>query len=761
MATLFKSLLLPICLLVLSINLKAQNQAIGQWRAHLPYNKVVSAATNGSKIFAASTSSFFSYDILADEISTYSKVNGMSDVELSYIAHDDVTDMTILAYTNSNIDLFKNEAFYNIPDLKLKSITSNKKIYHIYIENGMAYLSTGIGIVVLNLTKREIKETYVFSENKKTFPVISLSTNNNFFYAVTTNGLYKIAKNNPNIQASSSWKKIDSSRQYTNSATAFNKTFISTKDSLFVLQADTAHFVFRDSLYEIRHIDGVEKGLALSMFSKSKNFGKMLLLNSLYNKIDSLDSANPMQAIQSSDDIVWLADATWGLRSSVKAVIPNGPLDVAAYDILPNNGKVIVAHGSYDDRWNPSNNANGISVFENDKWKSFGIFNFPSFSKLRDASRLAVDPKDQTIYIASMLEGLFYLKTDNTGGQIKDGILDPNILDPGTYRTSGVAFDQNNNLWISQNNASNELMARSAKDGNWYRFSLPSTRPRPFYSNGAAGLIVDDYNQKWFFSPAGGGVLVYNDNNTLENISDDKYIKLVSGKGSGNLPDNLIQCIANDKKGTIWIGTNNGVGIINCPDRVTDYTCEGEIRVVQYDQFAGELFAGENVKTIAVDGANRKWIGTGNGVWLISEDANNIISRFTVDNSPLPSNVIQTIKVDPATGDVYIGTDKGLVSYKGTATDGGESNNNVVIYPNPISKNYKGTIAIKGLVDNADVRITDISGQLIFRTKALGGQAVWNGLDYTGRRPQTGVFLIFATNNLGTEKHVGKLVFVN
>jgi hypothetical protein len=182
---------------------------------------------------------------------------------------------------------------------------------------------------------------------------------------------------------------------------------------------------------------------------------------------------------------------------------------------------------------------------------------------------------------------------------------------------------------------------------------------------------------------------------------------------------------------------------------------------VQYDKFAGYLFSGQVVRSIAVDGANRKWVGTDNGVWLLSPDAGNstIINRFTVDNSPLPSDRIQKITIDKVTGDVYIGTDKGLVAYRGTSTDGGTANESVISFPNPVPSGYKGTIAIKGLVANADVKITDINGQLVYRTTALGGQAIWNGMDYKGRRPQTGVYLIFATNTDGTQTYAGKLVF--
>lgn len=753
-----------VLVLILSQSCWGQQKAIGKWQSFLPYNKANSVATNGNILFVACQSSFFTYNMLSKETSTYAKENGMSDIELSYIAHDPLTEYTVLAYTNSNIDLFKDQSFYNIPDIKLKNVTSDKTINHILIDDSKAYLSTGIGIIVLDLEKKEIKETYVFAKGATNITVRGLAVEANYFYAITDNGLYKIQKTDPRIQASSYWQLLDAKRQYNNVAVLKNKIYLSTTDSVFIWSNDTAQYIFSRAGNSIQHLDPLENELSILVYSLSSNSGKSLVIRPSDNKIiDSVQSNSPRQSVQTNDGTIWIADDQKGMTSKNENLVPNGPQDIGTYDIIAENGTYYIAHGSYDDKWNAAfpPNKNGISIYKDQKWKSYNIFNFNPFEKLNDAVRIAKDPKDQSIYIASQQEGLFYLKTDNTAGQLKEGVFEPHIIDPSTYRLSGVAFDSENNLWVTQTNSPNELVARSAKDGNWYKFALPLTRPRPFWSNGAAGLIIDDINQKWFFSPVGGGVLVYNDNNTLDNPNDDTYIRLVSGKGMGNLPDNNVQCIANDKKGTIWIGTSNGIGIINCPDRVTFAECEAEIRVVQYDQFAGELFSGENVKTIAIDGANRKWIGTGNGVWLISEDANTIIERFTKDNSPLPSNVIQTIKVDQISGEVLIGTDKGMVSYRSTATDGGVANKDVLIFPNPVTKNYRGTIAIKGLVNNADVRITDISGQLIFKTKALGGQAIWNGQDYTGRRPQSGVFLVFASNNDGTETYAGKLVFIN
>ena len=249
---------------------------------------------------------------------------------------------------------------------------------------------------------------------------------------------------------------------------------------------------------------------------------------------------------------------------------------------------------------------------------------------------------------------------------------------------------------------------------------------------------------------------------TLQDPADDKYYKLSTGVGNGNLPSNTVYCVAKDKNNNIWIGTANGIGIVSNCYAPFDGTppCDAQIPIVQYDQYAGYLFAGSNVRTIAVDGANRKWVGTDEGVWLLSSDASQIVYRFTQDNSPLPSNHIEKIAVDQVTGEVYIGTDQGLVSYRGTATDGNTSNSNVLIFPDPVPSGYSGTIAIKGLTADADVRITDVTGQLVFRTKALGGQAVWNGVDYKGHRPQSGVYLVFASSSDGSQVYSGKMVFL-
>ncbi|MGC4058701.1 MAG: two-component regulator propeller domain-containing protein [Chitinophagaceae bacterium] len=739
----------------------AQDRPLYQWRSHLPYNEVLGTATDGNQLFVAGRWSFFTYNLSDKEITTYAKEHGMADVGLSCIGYDALNQTAVIAYANSNIDLFKDGTFSNIPFLKLKNTSGDKAIYQVYCDAGKAYLSTGIGVLALDVARKEVKETYSFSDASGTYAVYNFASGKDTFYVATAKGIYKTAKTNAMIQYGASWTLVDASRAYKFVAVSQGNVYAASADSVFQIRTDGSFsLLFTNPGSVMRHLDPTDKGLAVSSWNATRYDGSIVHFDATGARLDSFESTNPVMISQTLDGTLWVADQTNGLLNKSERITPSGPRGIGGYDLICNDRKVYVAHGAYDDRWNLRLNREGISVLDNNSWTTYNLYTFPPFNDLVDAVRMAKDPTDNTLYIASQVNGLFWLKEDKSAGNLRETVFEPHLIDPSSYRLSGVAFDGDNNLWVTQTDAPHELMAKSAKDGQWYKFGLPSTRPRPYFENGAAGLIIDDYGQQWFFSPAGGGLLVYNSKGTLEDASDDEYTRLQMGVGLGNLPDNQVQCIVNDKKGVIWVGTSNGIGIISCPDQVIAGQCETEIRVVQYDNFAGQLFNGEVVKTIAVDGANRKWVGTGNGVWLISDDAGKIIFRFTKDNSPLPSNSVQTIKVDPIDGSVYIATDEGLVSFRSTATDGGTENKNVLVYPNPIRHSYSGPIAIKGLVNNADVRITDVSGQLVYRTKANGGTAVWDGKDYTGRRPQSGVYLIFATNSDGTQTYAGKMVFI-
>ena len=221
--------------------------------------------------------------------------------------------------------------------------------------------------------------------------------------------------------------------------------------------------------------------------------------------------------------------------------------------------------------------------------------------------------------------------------------------------------------------------------------------------------------------------------------------------------------IAEDLEGAIWVGTDKGVTVFYSPGLVfSDFNYDAQQILITEGNYGQYLLSEERVKCITVDGANRKWIGTEkSGVFLLSKDGQEEILHFTKNNSPLFSNNIVDIAINPNNGEVFIATEKGLISYRSDATEGSSKQRSTKVFPNPVREDYNGPIAISGLVTDARVKITDVSGEIIFETIANGGQAIWSGKNKFNERVATGIYLVLSTNMFGEEKMVSKILFIN
>ncbi|MBK7764192.1 MAG: T9SS type A sorting domain-containing protein [Bacteroidetes bacterium] len=743
------------CILFLPLVSPAQLVPVGNWQSHFSYNSAKSVEKVHAKMFAADAN-LYSYSVTENEYTTYSKVNGLNDVNISFLRFDAESDILLIVYENSNIDLMLGNIFINIPDIKNANLTGSKRINSVYFKNKLAYLCTDFGIVVLNLQKYEIKETYILQQAAEILKIKSLTSYEGSFYAATSNGIYKANENSSALQNFASWVSIsDKTNDWI--FTHHNKLYCADADSMFVINADIlqAHYQSGSPIYNIRL--GNE-----NMYLCEKNDDRrcIMILNQNAIPIDSTFGINPNDVVEWNNQDLWEADEWEGLikltnRKDKSLFNPNGAFTNSFYSLTQSGEDIYVASGG-DAGWQPSFNSGGISKFKQGTWTWFNRFNgIPNMDSTLDITSVAIDKRNQNIYATSFGGGLLEIHPDKSAVVYKNnGFLLSQIGNPGATVLMDVVFDDLHNLWMTNYGAAAQVVVKKA-DGTWQNFTLPFPSSQKYVSK----IIVDDSRQKWVIGARGTGLFVLNDNNTIDNKNDDQMRLLTTGTGNGNLPNNEVLSIAKDRDGKIWVGTNDGIGIINCPENIFESGCEAELKIVKYDLNAGLLFQRESINAIAVDGANHKWIGTNNGVWLISDDAEKIIHQFNKDNSPLPSNEIKSIVIQPVSGEVFIATNEGLVSYRSEATDAHESNAELLVFPNPVPSNYAGTIAIKGLVENADVRITDVAGQLVYRTKALGGQAVWNGKNYLGQKPHTGVYLVFVSNADGSESKAGKFIY--
>lgn len=756
-----------ICFFISSTQLlTAQLPPIGQWREHLSYNQAIGVTPSKTGVFCATPWSLFNVDLTDNSIDRYSKINGLHETGISTIQWDSATQKLIVAYTNSNIDILDGDHVSNIDAIKQKNIPGDKTIYKIFCDHGIAYCSSGLGIIVIDENRLEVKDTYVIGVNGGAVKVNGITRDALSLYAATEEGLKKASLASTNLSDYRNWQLESGSNGLANGPcnnvfNVQNKMIVQKNDSLFVLDGNTWTLLYTDD-WHIKNINNSESYLLISQ--QKGNTARVLVMSNIAAIEKTITATGllnkPARAIL-LQNTVWIADSLAGLLSyngnAAQRYQPNSPYAVATGEMMARNNVVWVAAGSVTGNWSNTFSKNGMFRFSENEWSNFNGETIPAFDSLYDIIAVAIDPKDNSSWGGSFGGGLFHLLNDKTVQVYKQNSpLAASFSNPNNYFIAGLAFDNENNLWIADYGASQNIAVKKA-DGSWSKFSSPFS----LVNNAVTQIVTDEFNQKWIVSP-GNGLICFNSGQSIDNTGDDKWKLYTAGKGAGNLPSNNVLCVVKDKNNFIWVGTSKGIGVIQCPQQVfSSQGCDAVLPVVQQDNFAGYLFADETVQSIAVDGADQKWVGTKNGVWLISAAGDKIIYRFTEDNSFLLNNDVKKIAIDGKTGEVFFSTSKGICSFRGTATQGNVENNNVLVFPNPVPPGYNGLIAIRGLADNAIVKITELDGRLVYQTRALGGQATWNGRNYKGSTVATGVYLVLVSDDTRTQKLVTKIVFVS
>lgn len=741
--------------------------AIGSWREHLPYNSAIAVGRIGGTVYCATPYSLFSVDISTKEVERMSRVTGLSETGISCVYADEVNGKLLVAYTNSNIDVLTNNKRINVPDIKRDGRTGDKHIYRISASGSNYYLCSGLGVIVLDGSKYEIRDSWFIGNGGNPVKVSGFCQAGGFYYAATAEGLKRAPVNASNLADYSSWQLLGGANGLSSGAceqvVSFSGKLIAQQhDSLFVLNGNTWNLFYADGW----PFTDVTLSPAALMVCERQNNGaaRVIQLNADGTTARILQQAGPVsyprQAIVVNND-AWLADQFGGLSrfsgNASEQFKPNSPEATASGEMQVIDQIVYITAGEVNESWNYQYNGNGVYRLKAGVWTNFNRFKFPALDSMLDFITVAADTRDGSVWAGSYGGGLLHIKANDQFEILKQGVIGNTVGDPLSYRVSGLAFDEDHDLWVANYGSPQPIRVRKA-DGNWKSFTPPFFNAENAWSQ----IVTGDQHTVWVVGPKGNGLICYDPGASIDEVTDDHWRKFSAGAGSGNLPSSDVRCIAKDKNGYIWVGTADGIGVIQCPfDIFSAQTCEAVWPVVAQGNFAGYLFKGEMVQAIAVDGADRKWVGTRNGVWLVSTDGTKIIYRFTEDNSPLLGNDVRKITIDGHTGEVFFATSKGVCSFRSTATEGAPvQDKEVLIFPNPVPPGFSGTIGIRGLVNNAIVKITEPDGRLVYQTRALGGQAVWDGRNYRREKISSGVYLVLVSDDGRTEHTAGKIVFL-
>ncbi len=762
-----------------TISLFSQETAIGEWRTHLPYGKVIDVAVANNLIYAATPYSMFTYNTQDNRIERLDKVKGLHDVGISKIGFNKTINTLLIAYANANLDMIDGDGnIINITDIRDKEILGNKTINNIMFINHLAYLSCGFGIVVFDMKKQEVKDTYYIGPNGDAINVLDMTVDDTALFAATENGIYYANINAPNLADFHQWHKemrLPNPSLTYNLVEAFGGKIYANYyhggyegDTLYVFDGQTWNYFQPNNHSRHTQMNAEADHLLLATRYKVGIFNKDGSKKyEVWNP--SGIALEPLAARADNAGNIWIGDnkkgmvKTWNNGWNGEIIQPNGPGTKNVYALDAEGTNVWVAPGGRQSNWSKLYMLDGIFSFTNENWTTFNYKNTQALDTTTDFVCVKVDPENPAIaYVGSWQDGVLKFENNQltTVFSVNNSSLRPWVAAPDQVNISGLDFDSHHNLWVANTGAS-DLLSMMDDKGKWRSFNLGG-----IYSGIDIGnMMVDKNDNKWIIKRNEGFLLIFNDNGTFDDPTDDQVRLLNSGTGSGGIPGNGVYSFATDQNGEVWVGTDKGIAVFSNPESIftpgVDFDAH-QILVPRNDGsgLADILLVTELVTAIDVDGANRKWIGTERaGVFLLSPDGLKEIHHFTTDNSPLLSNNITGITID-GNGEVFIGTANGIISYKSTATPPKPTNNDVYAYPNPVRENYTGVIAIKNLVNNANVKITDSYGNLVYETTAEGGQAMWDGNNFDGRRAATGVYLVFITNNDGSQTKVTKILIV-
>ena len=740
------------------------------WEGYFSYNEVRDLSESENRLFAACETALFSKNRSTNEIKTFNTVDGLSGETISTIYHSQVSNRTFVGHDNGLLIMI-NEATEEITLLvgirdQAGGIPPNKKkINHIYEHNSKLYISTDFALVEFKLTDFTFGDTFYISPTGAQAEVLETTVLNDEIYAVTLNhGIRKAPLSNPNLVNFAVWQTFDAGFwrgivTFNEQLVAINSNniiyrFIGTSPSIvlnigqpfldlrsrgdkLIAATATRVIVMNESFGQVVSIQNTSIPDLTSNFTSATIIGDSIYIGTFENGVIETSVTNP---------------------SFFEVLLPQGPNknNIFSITVTP-SGTLWATYGDYSQFNNPYPlDEYGISKLAQAQW-----LNIPYEELLGAKSivRITVNPTNENIvYASSYFSGLLKLEDDvattlynATNSSLESLVIAGNPSYGPDIRIEQTAFDRDGNLWASNGLIANMFKVMRA-NGQWQSYDVSDVLGG---FTGNSRMSVDKNKTKWLCT-LDEGLIAFNEN------VNNRLIKITEGQNEGNLPSSAVQCAVVDNRNQLWIGTRRGLRVLPSVDRfLNEEQLTTNSIIILEDGLAQELMFGQFITDIAVDGANNKWIGTADaGVFQFSPNGQQTLQRFTTVNSPLPSNVINDIEINGTTGEVFIATAKGMVSFKGTSTKPNENLQDVYVYPNPVRPGFEGTVKISGLTSKANVKVTDIEGNLVYEEISEGGTIEWDTTAFGKYKVASGVYMIFISTDDALDTTVKKVMIV-
>lgn len=746
--------------------------ATNDWRIHFSAFNTVGIGESKNEIFMACENGLVEFDLDDNSVSVLTATNGLSDLGISAIQGDGET-LVAIGYANGNVDIIEVNTITNIPWIKTAQVSGDKAINAFYFDDDFIYCATNIGLVLIDNKRKEIKDTYYPYDN----PIINdVTIYKDTLYLATNDGIYFANKNQEFLNDKTQWQHIpllpsNLENQPIESIKTFGDKIVYLyddinykSDSLYYIE-NGLFYTYSDNPKEINSISVDEGELLISTLGALEVLDNNLTTK---NNIFSVNGNVPViSGALKKDNQYWFSDDRNGLVSGTsswdtRSFYSNSPYADGSYRIDIQYGTVLIAGGGLTPNLQNTFQTNGVYKFKDETWTNFNRTTQESMdsSQVFDFVSVVVNPNntDELAFGSNSLGGLMVVKDGENISEIYNNTNSALELTGGKVPIADMKYDNDGNLWIL--NPGVEPLKMLSPEGLWYSFSLGASAQNQYTYR----LMIDRNNNKWV-AVNQVGLIAFNENGTLDDGSDDQLRTLSASEGYGNLPSVFVKSLAEDIDGEIWIGTELGMVVLYNTNNLYDGgfgEYDANSILIEVDGEVEQLLGESDITAITVDGGNRKWIGTSSsGVFCLSPDGTEEIYRYSKENSPLISNNIFDIRTDLLSGEVFFATESGLVSIRTDATLGDPEFSNIKVFPNPVRPEYEGVITIQGLGYQSDVKVTDVSGNVVYKTQSNGGTVIWDGKTLQGERAKSGVYLVWSAVAGEKGKNVAKILLIN
>ena len=736
------------------------------WKVYFPYNEIVDVESASDAVFAATQNAVFSKAIASSDLKIFNSINGLKPESITTIHHSQTTNKTFAGNTNGLLLIINSDGTISTKVDIINEVPvppNKKKINDFYEHDGKLYIATDYGISVMNVATSEFIITYFIGTSGEETEVLQTTVLNNQIYAVTRSfGIRKGDLANPNLYDFSQWQTFD---------TGFWGGIVTFNNELVAMNADAKTYRYNGTSFQ-QVLNQLQAGLKIKtngteLIVTTQNH--VFVLNQAYSQIAHITQIPNYNAIFKAatvvNGILYIGTEKDGLFSAAltnpsvfEAMSPSGPVRNYIFRVKKAPNYLWAVYGDYSRDYNPyALDEFGISKFSTDNgWE---LIPYNDLFQAKSISDIVINPNNPNqVYATSYFSGLLKIENENielfnntnTGPNGLESLVVPGSPSYVDIRINSPAFDKDGNLWLT-----NAFVDKAIKvlrsNGQWQSYNLADVAPTA--STGRYGPMAIDKNRTKWIPTLNDGLIAFNEN------YNNKFI--VVNSINGNLADNDVRCVAVDNRNQLWIGTYAGLRTVSVDRFISSDELTTNAIIIQEGDLAQELFYQQTILDIAVDGANRKWVSIADGgVFLVSSDGQETIYRFTKNNSPLPSDNINDIEIDGVSGEVFFASDKGMVSFLGTSTKPSDSLSDVFVYPNPVRPNFVGTVKISGLTDKANVKITDIEGNLVYEATSSGGTIEWDTKAFGKHKVASGVYMIFVASEDATDSTVKKVMII-